>query len=336
MNKKFLLGFITFLSIAFLFASSVEAKRFGGGSSFGGKKSYSSPFSKSSTQKKSFSQQKAASSNQQRKQQLSKKGGLMGMLGGLALGGLLGALFFGGAFENFNFFDFIIIGGLIFAFMWFMKRKKQGMRTSANTNSNFDFNNNAREPSLSSPGLNTNKEQDAGFTQSFSSLKQQPNTPKEASFGMGAGANPFSDNIDPQANTADSNNITLPEWFDQEDFLSGARSAYTLLQEAWDSGNLDEIKALTTESVYAEISRQHAEDNSQDTTRILQLNAELIDFNESAEQVEAAVLFDALLGEADPQGNNERATQVRELWHFVRKSNSEQPTWYLDGIQQLD
>ena len=325
MNKKFLLGLITFISIAFLFASSVEAKRFGGGGSFGGKKSYSSPFSKKTSQKKSFSQQKAASSNQQRQQQLSKKGGFMGMLGGLALGGLLGALFFGGAFENFNFFDFIIIGGLIFAFMWFMKRKKQGMQSSANANNNFAFNSNAAEPSLNSSDFNSKKIQDSGFTQSFTSLKQPQDTSNDADFGTSAGAN-----------TADGNNIILPEWFDQEDFLSGARSAYTLLQEAWDSGKLDEIKALTTESVFAEISRQHAQDNSQDTTRILQLNAELIDFNESSDQVEASVLFDALLGEADAQGNNERATQVRELWHFVRKSNSEQPTWYLDGIQQLD
>ena len=217
-----------------------------------------------------------------------------------------------------------------------MKRKKQTLRTATNSNSNFDFNNNTAEASLNSSGLSSNKEQDAGFTQSFSSLNQTQNTPKEASFGMGGGANPFNDNTDSQAGTADTNNITLPDWFDQQDFLSGARSAYTLLQEAWDSGNLDEIKALTTDSVYAEISRQHAEDDSQDNTRILQLNAELVDFNEATEQVEAAVLFDALLGESDPQGNNERATQVRELWHFVRKSNSEQPTWYLDGIQQLD
>lgn len=340
MNKNFLLGFITFISIAFLFVSSVEAKRFGGGMSFGGKKSYSSPYKRSTTQQKSFSQQKAATSNQQRKQQLSKKGGLMGMLGGLALGGLLGTLFFGGAFENFNFFDFFIIGGVIFAFMWFMNRKKQGMQaahiTGNSTGNGFDFNEPPGDASFPSAD-----KKDAGFTQSFASLKQQKNIPEEASFGIETGANPFNDNIDPQdctsqTNAPQKNTINLPEWFDQEDFLSGARSAYTLLQEAWDSGDLEEIKALTTESVYAAISQQHAEDDSQGSTRILQLNAELIDFSESDEQVDAAVLFDALLGESDAQGNNERAAQVRELWHFVRKTNSSQPTWYLDGIQQLD
>ena len=123
MNKKILLLLITFISITFIIAGSAEAKRFGGGASFGGKKSYSSPFKQKSTQQKSFSQQKASASNQKRKQQMASRGGIMGMLGGLALGGLLGALFFGGAFENFNFFDFLIIGGIIGAVMWYLKRK---------------------------------------------------------------------------------------------------------------------------------------------------------------------------------------------------------------------
>lgn len=123
MKKYSLLVFITVLTLLFIMAGAAHAKRLGGGSSFGSKSSYSSPFKKSSTQK-SPSQQKAAATNQAQKQQLSKRGGLMGMLGGLALGGLLGALFFGGAFENFNMFDFLIIGAIIFAIYWFMKRKK--------------------------------------------------------------------------------------------------------------------------------------------------------------------------------------------------------------------
>jgi len=336
MNKKLLFSFITFIAITFLSMSIVEAKRFGGGGSFGGKRSYSSPFKKNSTQKKSFSQKKAASSNQQRKQQLSKKGGLMGMLGGLALGGLLGAMFFGGAFENFNFFDFIMIGGIIFAVMWFIRRKKPGMDSGmqARTANGFDFKTDSKEIS--------SEKKDADFTQSFSSAEKQQNNKDVSfaeSFGMGNTdqSNTGMDNeqaaSDAQSN---ANNIVLPEWFNQEEFLSGARSAYNLLQSAWDSGNMDEIKSLTTETVYAEIVQQHAQEASQGATRIIQLQAELIDFNESDGQAEAGVLFDALLGEADDQGNNERAAQVRELWHFVRQTDSTEPTWYLDGIQQLE
>jgi predicted lipid-binding transport protein (Tim44 family) len=28
--------------------------------------------------------------------------------------------------------------------------------------------------------------------------------------------------------------------------------------------------------------------------------------------------------------------QVREVWHFTRSRSSRQPTWFLDGIQQLE
>ncbi len=343
MNKKLLFSFITFLAIAFLFVSSVEAKRFGGGSSFGGKKSYSSPFKKNTSQKKSFSQQKAASTNQQRQQQLSKKGGLMGMLGGLALGGLLGALFFGGAFENFNFFDFLIIGAIIFAVMWFIKRKKQGVQARTTTPNGFNFQTETSAPADKANTLNAPADD---FTQSFTAKDKQQNSSKDVSFAesFGMGSNysdksseqpPLTAQVTAQV-TAQKNEVILPDWFNQEEFLSGARSAYNLLQQAWDSGNLEEIKSLTTESVFAEISRQYGAETSHETTRILKLNAELIDFNESQEGVEAAVLFDALLGEGDAQGNNERADQVRELWHFVKKADSAEPTWYLDGIQQLD
>ena len=144
---------------------------------------------------------------------------------------------------------------------------------------------------------------------------------------------------DDQSNqqSAASNEVILPNWFNQEEFLSGARSAYTLLQQAWDKGDLDSIKELATDNVFQEISRQFAQHTPQGETRILQLNAELIDFNELNDHSEASVLFDALLDEeaGSTQGQG-RANQIRELWHFIRADNSTEPTWYLDGIQQLD
>ena len=338
MNKKLLFSIISLISFMFILASSVEAKRFGGGSSFGSKKSYSSPFKRSTTQKKSFPQQKASATNQQRKQQLSKRGGLMGMLGGLALGGLLGALFFGGAFENFNFFDFLIIGGIIFAVMWFMKRKALSSQTQTATAGAYSAPQNGSSHNSATKDdtqfkLNSDIE-DASFSDSFAAGKETSSSntasKKDASFADSFGMN-FG-----QAQASDQpNESILPNWFNQEEFLDGARSAYTLLQEAWDKGDLDAIKGLTTESVYNEIASQFASETKQGKTRILQLNAELIDFNELDDHSEASVLFDALLDESD-HNTQGRATQVKELWHFVRGNDSSEPTWYLDGLQQLD
>ena len=109
-----------------------------------------------------------------------------------------------------------------------------------------------------------------------------------------------------------------------------------MLQEAWDQGDLETIRGLTTDTVFNEIAQQFAQTPSRGATRIAQLNSELVDFSELSDQTEAAVLFDALLSESDDNGQQGRTSQVRELWHFVRGRNSTEPTWYLDGIQQLE
>lgn len=320
MKNKLLFIFITLISMTFLLGGIAEAKRFGGGSSFG----KSSPFKKSSSQNKSFSQKKAAATNQQKKQQFSKRGGLMGMLGGLALGGLLGALLFGGAFEGFNFFDFIMIGGIILAIFWFLKRKRAAMSprpatagttgsyTNGSTSDPMHFD--APQADTSITGSNSLKGQiDKHYVNNDADFSQQD-----------------------VAENSSAVQTPLPDWFNQEEFLNGARSAYTMLQKAWDDGNLDEIKGLTTAQVYNEIRTQFSNQPSTGASRILKMNAELIDFNELDEQTEAAVMFDNLIAESDAQGNEGRTTQVRELWHFIRAKDSAAPTWYLDGIQQIE
>lgn len=351
MNKKLSFILLLLFSISFILVSTAEAKRFGGGYSFGGKKSYSSPYKKSSqnstfTQQKSAAQQKAATSNQQRKQQFASRGGLMGMLGGLALGGLLGALFFGGAFEGFNFFDFVIIGGVILLLMWWMKRKGPAAKQpSSATAGAYDMNMGApstrrvESKTLSDKQLRQNPEQtDADFADHFDDpvkAEQNPSTSSKQttfaeSFGMDYG------HANTQSISDSANEIILPDWFNQDEFLSKARSAYAMLQEAWDNGDMATIRNLTTDSVYAEITRQFAQQASQGPTRITQLSAELIDFQQLDHQTEAAVLFDALVAETDDLGNQGRTGPVKELWHFIRAQNSTEPTWYLDGIQQLE
>ena len=354
MHKNLLFSFVSLISLLFILASSVEAKRFGGGASFGGKRSYSSPFKQKTTQQKSFSQQKASAANQQRKQQLSSRGGLMGMLGGLALGGLLGALFFGGAFENINFFDLLIIGGIIWAVIWFMKRKMptpQAKPAAAGVynadiepqaeDSYFEKHTTQKQFELHSDKMDASFSDDFAAGQRSSSKQNHQENNKGSSFAESFGMN-FGQSQNTQQVTQ-PNEIILPQWFHQQEFLDGARSAYTLLQQAWDKGDLQAIKGLTTESVYNEISHQLAAEPSQGITRIVQLDAKLLDFNELEQHSEASVLFDALLDEADsdedisgPRDTQGRAAQVRELWHFVRKNNSAEPTWYLDGLQQLE
>jgi predicted lipid-binding transport protein (Tim44 family) len=62
------------------------------------------------------------------------------------------------------------------------------------------------------------------------------------------------------------------------------------------------------------------------------VEAEILEVRDVGSDREVTVLFDAVLRETQEA----RPAQVREVWHFIRSRNSRQPTWFLDGIQQLE
>ncbi|MGH8547477.1 MAG: Tim44 domain-containing protein [Methylococcales bacterium] len=309
--------FIIALALVITLASIPDAyaKRFGGGRSFGSKPSYSSPFSRSTTPRQSFSGQQAAAQNQSLRNSMSRRGGLMGMLGGLALGGLLGSLLFGGAFENINLFDILIFGAIAFLlYKLFAARSKPAASFRTSTGGYVDAGGLDRSPDFRSDP------DPAGNSRAFDTdllFKKDRTSPNR---------------IDSKVKDADFENVSVPAGFDQAAFLSGAKNAYRQLQDAWDRGDLGEIRGLTTDHVFSEIKDQINQRDSSSQTELLKLDAELLDVRETDSQTEATALFDSILREAE----GERPVQVREIWHFIRPLNSTRPTWFLDGIQQLE
>ena len=286
--------------------SDADAKRFGGGGSFGGRSSYSAPYKRSAIPpSRSASQQQATAQNQTARQGMANRGGLMGMLGGLALGGLLGSLFFGGAFENFNLMDILVLGGVAFLlYKLFAARAGAAQRPAYNRTANNDE---AQQPVQSHP---------AGFNTDILFHKDKKSS-ADSQF---------------QTSTDNNNPVAVPEGFDQQAFLSGAKIAFTTLQKAWDDKDLAEIRGLSTDKVFAEIQAQIKASVTENHTDILKLDAELLEVREIGSELEAVVLFDALMRE-DINGQTE---QMREVWHFVKPKISIQPKWLLDGIQQLE
>ena len=294
------------LSITLSGMSDADAKRFGGGSSFGGRSSYSAPYKRSAIPPtRSASQQQASAQNQAARQGMANRGGLMGLLGGLALGGLLGSLFFGGAFESINFMDILVFGGVAY-----LLYKLFAAKTGASQRPVYDRTTNDYEesqPTQSNPaGFNT----DVLF-----------NKDKKQSAGQNF-----------QQNADFNETIGIPEGFDQQAFLSGAKIAFTTLQKAWDDRDLAEIRGLSTDKVFAEIQDQLKASTTENHTDILKLDAELLEVREIGSELEAVVLFDAIMRE----DVNAQADQIREVWHFVKPKISIQPKWLLDGIQQLE
>ncbi|SDN89760.1 Predicted lipid-binding transport protein, Tim44 family [Halomonas shengliensis] len=91
-----------------------EARRLGGGKSFG-------------TQSRSVQQQPAATQNQAagtRATQGRAGSRMPGMLGGLLAGGLLAALFFGGAFDELRLMDILVVAGIAFLLFRLLARRR--------------------------------------------------------------------------------------------------------------------------------------------------------------------------------------------------------------------
>jgi predicted lipid-binding transport protein (Tim44 family) len=301
---------IAFLLIALSLSvggmSDADAKRFGSGSSFGGRSSYSAPYKRSAIPPgRSASQQQASAQNQAARQGMANRGGLMGMLGGLALGGLLGSLFFGGAFENFNLMDILVFGGIAFLLYKLFAAKAGASQRPAH-------NRTAGNYGESQPAQNNH----SGFNTDVLFNKD-----KKPSAGQNF-----------QEDTGPNSTVAIPDGFEPQAFLSGAKIAFTTLQKAWDDRDLAEIRSLSTDKVFAEIQEQLKASATENHTGILKLDAELLEVREIGPELEAVVLFDAIMRE----DVNAQAEQVREVWHFVKPKISTQPKWLLDGIQQLE
>jgi len=265
-----------------------EAKRLGGGVSFGDKFSYSQPVKKSIGQNQLLSS--ALNQNVVRKQALTQKGGFVGMFGALALGGLLGAMFFGGTFDGVNLMDIIIFGLIIFLLLKLMARKAQ---------------------SAASGGYGSTAPH-------YGDVYQQSQSGSETGGGQAA------DDV-----SLDDLRSAVPKQFDQADFIDGARNCFVRLQKSWDEGDLADIRQFTTDHVFGEIQDQLHDRDSHSQTEIISLEAELLSASGQGNKHEAIVLF---RGELKEDGQQH---MIEEVWHFVKPANNQQPSWVLDGIQQV-
>jgi predicted lipid-binding transport protein (Tim44 family) len=302
-----------------------EAKRFGGGKSFGGKSLFSKP------QKRSAPKEAPRSNNAGATQGApaggaaaaggakaaaaggAAKTGMMGMLGGLMIGGLLGAMFFGGAFENINFMDILIIGLIAFlAFKFFASRRRAASQEAPVAAGYGRVETPVEEPAQHQQRTAHNEQpqkQGGGFN---TDLMFGGNKPVMASGGV------------------ETPVINKPKGFEESHFISGAQSLFTMMQKAWDDGELGEIRQFTTDHVFAEIQDQYRAREADTHNEVISAHAELYDARDTGSALEASALFTVTMKEDGEE------VHVQEIWHFTKPHSAITPTWYLDGIQQLE
>jgi len=245
---------VALVSIALLFALGVqtaEAKRIGGGGSFG-------------AQKHNFSRQatapSAAPANAARGATPAAAGASrwLGPLAGLAAGGLLAAMFFGGAFDGLKPMDFIVIALLAFGAYLLIR----ALRRSA-------------QPTASPYARSTATA--GGAPDQFS---------------------PSGSNATPFGSSAPASFANAPDWFNETTFVQGAKQHFTNLQSAWDSNDLKTMQEYFTPDLFLELARERARiGDENNVTEVQSLDAQLLDLSREDDTILASVLFQGMVRE---------------------------------------
>ncbi|MDO8438070.1 MAG: Tim44-like domain-containing protein [Nitrosomonadaceae bacterium] len=280
MNKILTLLTLAVLSFG-LVAFDAEAKRFGGGKSIGQQRQAISP---QTAPKPAQAPAAAAAGNK-----------WAGPLAGLAAGGLLAALFMGGAFEGINMMDVLMLAALMAA-VFFVVRMMRKPRQEQVTRP------------LQYSGMSTN-------------------TGNSGVAPVATGAGISAAVVVPVPRAAN-----IPADFQVEPFLRNAKTSFIRLQAANDARDLNDIREYTTPEMYAEISMQISERGDEpQKTEVLTINAELLEVVTTDDQAIASVRFNGQLREAS--GASPEA--IDEIWHVQKNLKDSKSVWLLAGIQQV-
>lgn len=289
--------FLALSTISMALPDFADAARIGGGKSFGGKPFMNTPARPPAQAR----QQPGMAQNQQSAPRSGMFGGMGGLLGGLLAGTLLGSLLSGNGFAGGGFMDILLLALLAYLAWRIFSRMRAGTSpapagASQGGRGFFGQANNQNDPGMSRVDSN--------------------------SAGWGALRN--------QESVTQSAPLAVPQDFNVDEFMRGAKMVYTRLQQAWDKRDLQDISHFATPAVMNELQKQLADDPNPSHTEIMLVNATLQSVEREGDTERAEVYFDVLMRE-DP--SQPTPTQVREIWHFMRVGAG---NWKLDGIQQVD
>jgi len=261
MNKVLIAIFAVFMGLTIAIPDVEAARRLGGGKSFG-------------TQRQATPQQ--AQPRQPQAQQAAPQPGAaaagsrwMGPVAGLLAGGLLGALFFGGAFEGIKFMDVVLIlllaAGIFFIFR--MMRKPQATAQRA-------------EP-LQYAGVGADPRIETA--------------PQTHAAGSATAAQPAGN--------------YYPAGFDAEAFARQAKSNFMRLQEANDRADVGALRDMMTPALFSEIEAQIRERGHEpQKTEVVTLDAKVVEVVAEGDHYVASVRFTGLIKEepsAQPEAFDE-------------------------------
>ncbi len=283
-------------------APDATAKKFGGGKSFG--KSYkTAPAPKAQpTNTSSLNKSNSPAS-------ASKKGLMGGLLGGLLAGGLLAALFGSGAFEGFQFMDFIIIAVIAFVIFKIFKMiaAKKG---TLHQNNHQAYAGGAKKEYFHEKPQDNN----ASFRETAFNGKDAQNGFSQSSGFAGASSDvPFN----------------FPPNFDSAAFVNGAREHYRVLQEAWNHNHLEKIQEYVTSELYNDLMNERRELDGEQHTEVMFVDAEIVRADHDAYKAQVSVKFSGRYRDT----KEALEENITDIWHLERDLTQANAPWLIVGIE---
>ena len=121
-----------------------------------------------------------------------------------------------------------------------------------------------------------------------------------------------------------------PRTADERALLGAARRQFLSLQAAWDAGDLDTLRSLTTESMFADLAAElPLRGAAPNRTDVLSLEAHLISLEAMGPLELASIEFSGVVRECDALG----AMPFREVWMLAREPS--EGGWRLARQQAL-
>lgn len=127
----------------------------------------------------------------------------------------------------------------------------------------------------------------------------------------------------------------VPAGFDAEGFLKACKANFLTLQDAWDRSDINNLRAMMTDEMLAQIKVQLADRESHtgggaNKTDVVMLNAQLLGIEETGDLYMASVEFSGMIREDASAG----ASPFREVWNMTKPRDGS-GGWLVAGVQAL-
>ncbi|MBF0310575.1 MAG: Tim44/TimA family putative adaptor protein [Magnetococcales bacterium] len=305
--------------LAWTLPEEADAGRMGGGSSFGsrGSRSFSTP--KAPPAREAMGSHQTGTPGMAAPATSGGFGrGLLGGIGGFMLGGILGSLLFGGAFSGTGLLDILLMAGLAYMAWRFFKSRR-------------------------APAPQYEVQADKGGTLTARKSAEDFFAKDTPVSGGTYAASPAGNEVDAglaRLQAADRN-------FTEAAFLTGARIAFTELQNSWVEWKPEALRPLMTERLFAMVEEQATSSRNRGERSVVdKIVFETVEVSEVWQEAGLnylTVRFVVSMVEATLdrygkvlEGDPNRPSRVEEYWTFTQEIGSRDPNWQLSAIQQAE